>query len=114
MVTGAVVLGTQGRSWTLQGLALAGAWILLFLVQVWVLTGASSAYISIAQQEEASLVVRLFFQALHPTVIILPLVLAVLWLLMPYPRQERRLAIYVGPPGVPEWASLHSLLRRAP
>ena len=82
VVTGAVVLGTQGRSWALRSVALAGIWFFLFLTHALVVVWGAKGYLADFGDDGASWVTSLYSQGVHPTVIVLPLLVAVIWLLL--------------------------------
>ena len=95
VVTGAVVLGTQGPSWALRAMALAGGWLLLFLTHASVLVWGSKAYYADLRDDSVPLVTFLYLQGLHPIVIVLPLLMVVIWLLLP-PRRTPGLSRYTS------------------
>ena len=82
VVTGAIVLGTQWRSWQLKVAALAAGWMFLFLTHAAVLVWAIKAYISGFQSDSASVNLLLYVHGIHFAVIVIPLLMAVIWLLL--------------------------------
>ena len=86
IVTGSVILGTRGRSWVLRLIGLCCAWLLLLLTQAGLLVAAAHAYLSAATQTETSLGFSVFIKSVHPTVAILPIVIIVLWLVIPFEK----------------------------
>lgn len=96
VVTGSVILGTRGRSWTLRLMGFSCTWLLLLLAQVGLLTTAGHAYLSIATQSQTSLWISGFANAVHPIVAIAPILMTMVWLAVPFevlgpqgPRGER-------------------------
>ena len=89
VVTGSVILGTRGRSWGLRLIGLCCAWLLLLLTQVGLLVAAAHTYLMAASQSEIPLGFSVFVKSVHPTVAILPIVIIVLWLVIPF---EKRLS----------------------
>jgi len=82
VVTGAVVLGTQWRSWELRVVSLAAGWMFLFLTHATVLVWAIKAYISDLQSDSESVAALLYVYGIHFAVIVIPLLMAVIWLLV--------------------------------
>ncbi|MQF49142.1 hypothetical protein FIM08_04535 [SAR202 cluster bacterium AC-647-N09_OGT_505m] len=82
VVTGAVVLGTQWRSWEVRIVALAAGWSLLFLTHAAVLVWATKAYNADLQNDSESVAALLYVYGIHLTVIVIPLLMAVIWLLL--------------------------------
>jgi len=89
VVTGSVILGTRGRSWGLRIIGLCCAWLLLLLTQTGLLVAAAHTYLIAATQSEIPLGFSVFVKSVHPTVVILPIVIIVLWLEIPF---EKRLS----------------------
>jgi hypothetical protein len=89
VVIGAVVLGTQWRSWKLRVVALAAGWILLFLTHAAVLVWATKAYISDLESDSESVTALLYVYGIHLAVIVIPLLMAVIWLLLSSQRRPR-------------------------
>ena len=86
VVTGSVILGTRGRSRGLRLIGLCCAWLLLLLTQAGLLVAASHTYLMAASQSETPLGFSVFVKTVHPTVVILPIVIIVLWLVIPFEK----------------------------
>ena len=86
VVTGSVILGTRGRSWGLRLIGLCCAWLLLLLTQTVLLVAAVHTYQTAATQPEIPLGFSVFIKSVHPTVTILPIVIIVLWLVIPFEK----------------------------
>ena len=89
VVTGSVILGTRGRSWGLRLIGLCCAWLLLLLTQAGLLVAAAHTYLLATTQLEIPLGFSVFIKSVHPTVAILPVVIIVLWQVIPF---EQRLS----------------------
>ena len=90
VVTGSVILGTRGRSWALRLIGLCCAWLLLLLTQTGLLVAAAHTYLMAATQSEIPLGFSVFVKSVHPTVVILPIVIIVLWLVIPFEKRLSR------------------------
>jgi len=90
VVTGSVILGTRGRSWGLRLIGLWCAWLLLLLTQTGLLVAAAHTYLMAASQSEIPLGFSVFVKSVHPTVVILPIVIIVLWLVIPFEKRLSR------------------------
>jgi hypothetical protein len=66
----------------MNSFALAAGWILLFLTHAAVLVWATKAYISDLQSDSKSVTVLLYVYGIHLAVIVIPLLMAVIWLLL--------------------------------
>ena len=84
VVTEAVILGVRGRSWALRFVGLFCAWVLLLLTQTGLLVMAAHSYRLSVTQSEIHAWASIFIKSVHPTVAILPIVVIVLWLLIPF------------------------------
>ena len=80
---------TRGRSWTLHLIELCCAWLLLLLTQAGLLVAAAHTYLLATTQLEIPLGFSVFIKSVHPTVAILPVVIIVLWQVIPF---EQRLS----------------------
>ena len=89
VVTGSVILGTRGRSWAMRLIGLCCAWLILLLTQTGLLVAAAHTYRLAVTQAEIPLGFSVFVKSVHPTVVILPIVIIVLWLVIPF---EKRLS----------------------
>ncbi len=86
VVTGSVILGVGRRSWVSRLIGLCCAWLSLLLTQVGLLVAAAYTYLVAAAQAEIPLGFSMFIKAVHPTVVILPIVIIVLWLVIPFEK----------------------------
>ena len=86
VVTGSVILGTRGRSWGLRLIGLCCAWLFLLLTQTGLLVAAAHTYLMATTQSEIPLAFSVFVKSVHPTVVILPIVIIVLWLVIPFEK----------------------------
>jgi len=91
VVTGSVILGTRERSWGLRFIGLCCAWLILLLTQAGLLAAAAYTYLVAASQSEIPLGFSLFVKSVHPIVVILPIVIIVLWLVIPFEKSLSRL-----------------------
>ena len=82
VVTGAIVLGTQWRSWQLRVAALVAGWMFLFLTHAAVLVWGTKAYNADLQSDSESVAALLYVYGIHLAVIVIPLLMAVIWLLL--------------------------------
>ncbi len=87
VVTGSVILGTRGRSWGLRIIGLCCAWLLLLLTQTGLLVAAAHTYRLAVTQAEIPLGFSVFVKSVHPTVVILPIVIIALWLMIPFGKK---------------------------
>jgi len=83
VITGAIILGTRVRSWAMRLIGLFCAWLILLLTQTGLLVAAAHTYQIALTQSEVPLVFSVFINAVHPIVTIMPIVIIVLWLLIP-------------------------------
>ena len=67
-------------------MSLGGMWLFLLLTHASLLVWAAKAYLADLQDESVPLVTFLYAQGLHPVVVVLPLLAAVIWLLLPLER----------------------------
>lgn len=84
IVTGSVILGTRSRSWTSRLIGLCCAWLLLLITQVVLLVTAAHVYLAASTQLQVPLAFSMFLKSVHPTVAVLPIVIIVLWLALPF------------------------------
>jgi hypothetical protein len=91
VVTGSVILGTRGRSWSLRLIGLCCAWLFLLLTQTGWLVAAAHTYLMATTQSEIPLGFSLFVKSVHPIVVILPIVIIVLCLVIPFEKSLSRL-----------------------
>ena len=82
VVTGALVLGTQWRSWRLRVVALILGWMFIFLIHACVLVWSAKAYLADFQSDSASVTALLYVYGIHLAVIVMPLLMAVIWLML--------------------------------
>ena len=80
---------TREHSWAFHLIGLCCAWLLLLLTQAGLLVAAAHTYLMAASQSEIPLGFSVFVKSVHPTVAILPIVIIVLWLVIPF---EKRLS----------------------
>lgn len=83
VVTGAVIMGMRGRAWILRLIGLACVWTLLMVMHTGLLVAASRVYPSAASQQEVPLGFSIFLKTVHPVVAVLPIVIIMLWMLIP-------------------------------
>jgi hypothetical protein len=89
LVFGAAVLGTSGRSILTRAATLAIGWTLLFATHAGVITVGALSYRSLASSGSVpSVAVELFFDGLHAVLIVLPLAMAVGWVLVSWSRDD--------------------------
>ncbi len=79
---GAAVLATPGRGFLARAVGLAIGWALLFATHAGIILGGALSYRSLASNGSPSAGVELFFDALHAILIVLPLAMAVGWVLL--------------------------------
>ena len=87
VVTGSVILGTRGRSWAMRLIGLCCAWLILLLTQTGLLVAAAHTYRLAVTQAEIPLGFSVFVKSVHPTVVILPIVIIALWLMIPFGKR---------------------------
>ena len=86
VITGSVILGTRDRTWILRFIGLCCAWLLLLLTQTGILVAAAHTYLLAATRPETSLGFSLFIKSVHPTVAVFPIVIIVMWLVIPFEK----------------------------
>ncbi len=86
VITGAVIMGTKGKSWALRVTGLSCAWLVLLTTQTVLLVAAAHTYRMAITQSELPLAFSVFIKSVHPTVTILPVVIIVLWLVAPFEK----------------------------
>lgn len=84
IVTWSIILGTRGRSWILRLSGLFFAWLFLWLTHTGVLVAAAHTYSLAVTQSEVPVGFYVFINSVHPTVTILPVVIILLWLVIPF------------------------------
>ena len=85
----AIPSDTREHSWALHRIGLCCAWLLLLLTQAGLLVAVAHTYLLAVTQSEIPLGFSVFIKSVHPTVAILPVVIIVLWQVIPF---EQRLS----------------------
>ena len=87
---------TREHSWTLHLIGLCCAWLLLLLTQAGLLVAVAHTYLLAATQSEILLGFSVFIKSVYPTVAILPVVIIVVWPVIPF-KQRLSGAMNIAP-----------------
>ena len=87
IVTGSVILGIRGRSWRVRFIGLCCAWLILLLTQTGLLVAAAHTYRLAVSQSEIPFGFSLFIKSVHPIITLLPIVIIVLWVAIPFGKR---------------------------
>ena len=93
IITGSIILGTRGRQWILRLVGLLFTWIALFITHIIVLVVAAHTYQNASIQPEIPLGFSIFINLVHPTVTVLPIVIALIWFVVPFNQYWDRLTL---------------------
>ena len=85
----AVILGTYNRSWKFRLISLACAWLFLLFTQASLLVMGAYSYKLAFSDAKIGWGFSMFVEIVHIIVTILPIIVSVLWLMIPF--QSRRL-----------------------
>ena len=87
---------TREHSWAFHLIGLCCAWLLLLLTQAGLLVAVAHTYLLAATQSEIPLGFSVFIKSVYPTVAILPVVIIVLWPVIPL-KQRLSGAMNIAP-----------------
>ncbi len=81
IVTGAIILGSRHRSWSLRIMGLVTSWFLLLITHICLLVLAVQTYSLAMAKPDSILPFSIFVKSVHPTITLVPIIITIVWLM---------------------------------